>query len=430
MKRIVLIFTSLALLLSLFGCAPNSAATPAANPTAADVVTETQAPEAKPSGKVVILSRDTALEGYDEYIAKAEAATGLDIEYIATPTNPDDRQAKFTTVLSSGDNTIDVVDINDDMISAFKRTGWLEPLDDVMTSDVAARFPKAYIDEMLMYDGHYYSMPLFLSVLVMWINQEILDKTGLETPTDKASFDAFLAAASDPTSGVYGYGDAWDKSYAYISLGVFVNQFGGDVTDWQNPNSRAAVEFMHDMVKNSYTPLDQMADIYESMHQKFFDGKYGIVLAFTGGIKQFINSGKYGPDGLHIIPMPRFENSTSYFSTWQYAINAASENKEGAKELLRWAASKEGQLAYHELTDRIPASAELRDDPDFKAEGLEEIRAYFANSDMRARTLAPQSIEYITAIGSLFQQYMADEITLDDFCKGAQEAVDTYVLGS
>jgi len=427
MKRIILISLSLFVLVSLIGCKSTPTSTPSPTSKPAEATTVSESTEVVSKGKVVILSRDTTLEGYAEYIAKAEAATGLDIEYIATPTNPDDRQAKFTTVLSSGDTTIDIVDINDEMISAFKQTGWLEPLDDVMTEEVAARFPKEYIDQMLMYNGHYYSMPLFLSVLVMWINQDILDKTGLETPTDKESFDAFLAAASDPENGVYGYGDSWDKAYAYISLGVFVNLFGGDFTDWTNPNSRAAVEYMHSMVQNGYTPLDQMADIYESMHQKFFDNKYGIILAFTGGLKQFINSGNYGEDGLHIIPMPTFTNSASYFSTWQYAINAASQNKEGAKELLRWAASYEGQLAYHELTDRIPASSELRDSPNFQAEGVKEIREYFANSQMLARTMAPQSMEFITAIGSLFQQYMSDEITLDEYCEGAQEAVDTYI---
>ena len=40
--------------------------------------------------------------------------------------------------------------------------------------------------------------------------------------------------------------------------------------------------------------------------------------------------------------------------------------------------------------------------------------------------MVPQSMEFISAMGSLFQQYISDEITLDDFCAKAQAEVDRY----
>ena len=76
------------------------------------------------SNKITLMTQDTTYgKAFDEYIHKAEEATGLEIETIACPTNTDDRQAKITTILSSGDDSIDVVTINDEMMSGFKNTG-------------------------------------------------------------------------------------------------------------------------------------------------------------------------------------------------------------------------------------------------------------------------------------------------------------------
>ena len=97
-----------------------------------------EAKQNEDSNKITLMTQDTTYgKAFDEYIQKAEEATGLEIETIACPTNTDDRQAKITTILSSGDDSIDVITINDEMMSAFKNTGYLEPLQDtVMTPEV------------------------------------------------------------------------------------------------------------------------------------------------------------------------------------------------------------------------------------------------------------------------------------------------------
>ena len=48
------------------------------------------------SNKITLMTQDTTYgKAFDEYIHKAEEATGLEIETIACPTNTDDRQAKI-----------------------------------------------------------------------------------------------------------------------------------------------------------------------------------------------------------------------------------------------------------------------------------------------------------------------------------------------
>lgn len=51
--------------------------------------------------------------------------------------------------------------------------------------------------------------------------------------------------------------------------------FGGDYFDWTKAENKEAIQFLKDMVDNSQTPIDQIADKYEQMNPKANDGKYG-----------------------------------------------------------------------------------------------------------------------------------------------------------
>jgi multiple sugar transport system substrate-binding protein len=380
----------------------------------------------KSSGQITLMTIDTTFgPKFKDYIAKAEVATGIKINVVACPTDPNDRQAKITTILSSGDDSIDIMTVNDEMISAFKQTGFLEPLQkDVMNSGTVKYFPKEYVKDMLTVGNNVYSVPMYMELLVMWANQKLLDKAGMKAPTNQAEFTEFVKAATG--NGVYGYGGAWEKTYVFNEIGTFINLFGGNYFDWANPNSRAAVKFLHDMAKEGVTPKAQLADIYDPMMQKFFDEKYGIILMYTGAMQTFIDSGKYGPNGLHIIPMPKFHTSSAYMATWQYVLNKASVNKAAAKKFLRYAATPQGERDYYAMSKRIPARSDVLNDPNFKADGLNEIKQYIAHTTLRGRPMVPQTMEFISSMGSLFQQYVSDEITLDQFCQNAQKEVQKY----
>mgnify|MGYP000001888014 CR=1 FL=1 len=92
--------------------------------------------------------------------------------------------------------------------------------------------------------------------------------------------------------------------------------------------TQEAVKFMYDMMKKKETPISQLADQYDPMMQKFFDGEYASIFMYVGAIQSFVNSGKYGPDKQHIAPMPTFENKAAYISTWGYVLNSASKIKQ------------------------------------------------------------------------------------------------------
>lgn len=389
-----------------------------------------EAEQNEDSNKITIMSQDTTYgDAFEEYIAKAEKATGLEIETVACPTNTDDRQAKITTILSSGDDSVDIITINDEMMSAFKNTGYLEPLQDtVMTDEIMAQFPEKYMKDMTMVGENVYSVPCFMDILAFWVDEEKMANAELESIKTKEDFEKYVEANSG--DGKYGYGDAWEKTYVFNSIGTFVNLFGGDYYDWTNPKTQEAVKFMYDMMKNGETPLAQMADQYDPMMQKFFDGDYASIFMYVGAIQTFVDSGKYGPDKQHIAPMPAFENKTAYMSTWGYVLNSASKNKAAAQKFLEYAASEQGELDYTAMSSRLPARSDVLNSEELTAmdlAGLDDIKEYVNETELLARPMAPQAMEFISEMGSLFQQYVSDEMSLEEFCEKAQNSVDTYI---
>ncbi|MDG5856829.1 ABC transporter substrate-binding protein [Clostridium beijerinckii] len=376
--------------------------------------------------KITLMTVDTTFnEDFQKYIEKAEKATGIKIDTIACPTNTDDRQAKITTILSSKDSSVDVITINDEMISAFKNTGFLEPLQNtVMKNDVVSQFPKGYIKDLIQVGDNIYSVPMYMEILGFWVDQSKVKALGLDAIKTKEDFEKYVKAYSK--DGKYGYGGAWEKTYVFNEIGTFVNLFGGDYYDWTNPKTKEAVKFMHDMAKNGETPIAQLADQYDPMMQKFFDDDYASIFMYTGAMKNFVNSGRYGENGITLAPMPTFEKNSAYIACWNYVLNSASENKEAAIKFLNYAASPQGEKDYYEMTSRLPARSDVINDSNFKIEGLSAIKGYLQNTELHGRPMAPQAMEFISSMGSLFQRYVSDEISLDEFCQKAQVEVNKY----
>ena len=49
--------------------------------------------------------------------------------------------------------------------------------------------------------------------------------------------------------------------------------FGGDYFDWTKEENKEAVQFLHDLVANKETSIEQIADKYDQMNPKINDGK-------------------------------------------------------------------------------------------------------------------------------------------------------------
>ena len=378
---------------------------------------------------LTLYSINTTDPEFDDWLANVEEATGLNINVIAAPTDSDTRQQKITTILSTGDSSVDIIEINDEMSSAFKNSGWLEGLNDtVMTDDIIDYFAKGYVENMITdNEGNIIGVPGYTGYLAFWVNQEIMDEAGITSIETKEDFMKYMEAVSG--DGRYGYGGSWEKTYVFNEIAQFVNMFGGDYFDWTLEENKEAIQFLYDMVQNGQTPIDQIADKYEQMNPKAIDGKYGCWFYWGLG-PEYETADMLGEDKIHMAMVPDFSgNGERYIFTdsWNYVLNSASENKEAAVKFLQYMADEGGMEASYQYFDRYPARTDVAEKIVPDTDPAKEIYSRYATEcTVSGRPMLPQTMEFITDMGTIFQSCMQGNISVDEFCTSAQELVEKY----
>ena len=145
-----------------------------------------------------------------------------------------------------------------------------------MTEKVRDSFPQKYLESICEENGHIYSVPFQMDIMMFWVNQELLKQAGLDEIKNTGDFDILQKSLKNPDQ--YAYGDAWENTYVYNSLSQFVNFWGGDYFDWTDPKTKDAARYMKSMLDEKNTSPAQFVDQYEQMEEKFIRGKYGCVL--------------------------------------------------------------------------------------------------------------------------------------------------------
>ena len=378
---------------------------------------------------LTLYSINTTDPEFDDWLANVEEATGLNINVIAAPTDSDTRQQKITTILSTGDSSVDIIEINDEMSSAFKNSGWLEGLNDtVMTEDIVDYFAKGYVENMITdNEGNIIGVPGYTGYLAFWVNQEIMDEAGITSIDTKEDFMKYMEAVSG--DGRYGYGGSWEKPSVFNEIAQFVNMFGGDYFDWTLEENKEAIQFLYDMVQNGQTPIDQIADKYEQMNPKAIDGKYGCWFYWGLG-PEYETADMLGEDKIHMAMVPDFSgNGERYIFTdsWNYVLNSASENKEAAVNFLQYMADEGGMEASYQYFDRYPARTDVAEKIVPDTDPAKEMYSRYATEcTVSGRPMLPQTMEFITDMGTIFQSCMQGNISVDEFCTSAQELVEKY----
>lgn len=374
---------------------------------------------------LIIMHVDANDEEFQEYISQAEEKLDLNIRLEECPENADIRQAKISTILASGDSSVDIISVNDEMISEFKYKGYLTPLNDtVMTDSVWEEYPQEYFREMCMVGDEVYSVPYKMDILLFWVNQEVLAQAGMEKIETGGDF--FELKDRLAGTGKYAYGDAWEQTYVYNALLQFSNFFGGDYKDWTNVHTRQAMRFLKSLLDEGVTSPQILVDQYDQMTEKFLNGDYGCMFMYSGGINSIIAAGMYGEDRIHIAPLPSFQEKATNYATWQYILNNASENKEAAVRFLRYVASSEGSMDYANLARRFPVRLDVLEDESLQLEGIDEVRRYLETVKLCVRPMGSDGLTTILEMGALFQQYVLGKLEENVFYEKAQEVIAQY----
>ncbi|MEW5817241.1 MAG: extracellular solute-binding protein [Spirochaetota bacterium] len=375
-----------------------------------------QKEQAKTDERVVnVYSRHAANPAWEEFSKVFTNNTGIKI--IGTDAPASDYGAwvtKTTAMVSSGDDTQDVLHLGEDTIVSFSRAGFLSPVDEAMPPEVLKQFPKAIMEISAAWNNHIWGVPLDSAPFFLFVNKKMFEKAGLKFPKTAEEFISAAKALTKPKEGIYGYGMCAGRGgFLFNEYVRWMMAYNGSYKDWSLPGTREALKFMHDAI-HTYGIVSEsaVAETYDTMNQKMLDGKFAMIFQWPY-IVGFMGD-KFGEE-FTIIPVPTFKTNKTLNGSWFYSINKAGHNQKEAMELIKFAASKEGQQLLLKPNNNSVARIDvLTDLQTAKINPILKIAGEYAAAD----SLTPRELdENFNALmenqEAFIQDYLTNTITLD-----------------
>lgn len=352
--------------------------------------------------------------------------TNITMEYEEAPLVYADSVNKMTTMLASGDDSIDIYHIDELMILSYLSAGFLEPIEDVVPMETTNDLLPGYAEKFLVRDNHLYGVGAELTGILFFVNQKMFDEAGVAVPTNQEEF--IEAAQALTKDGQWGLIESWDKaSHLQDNLNRWSMMFGGDYLDWTNPKTQEAIKFMYSLAQEyKVLSLDSVADNYEIANQKMNDGLGAMYFQWAGAAQTFKSGGTYGEE-IVVAPMPTFETNHTPMSSWMFVLNKNSQNKDVAKEFLNAMTESDAVTLFEAGTRQVTtANTAAWKDPDLAPlmNCVEEHQAYLDAGSLTVRDLLIKQNEFMdTAMGTL-QRYLLNEISFEECIEQGQKQID------
>lgn len=306
--------------------------------------------------------RPEDIEGFEELLEIFESRNpGIDVVQTAH------KNTEYNTILSaalSGGSGPDVFMARTyGGIETFAQSGYLEALDTLIPelenfSDAARK------GAVSISDGNIYGIPIASQTLFVFYNEEIYRSLGLQIPNTWARFLANCEAVKKAGLIPLGHGgkDGWILE---ILLGALCpNFYGGTAfydrvvkgeTNFQDPAFTAAVDRLNEL--KPYVPDMFMGVSYDDARALFINEQ---AAHFIGGSFEAGYFSSQNPSLKYDLfaPPPLNANDPSYVSVYadgNFAMNAASSNKEAVAALLHFFAGKTAGNFYVNSLKQVSA---------------------------------------------------------------------------
>lgn len=380
--------------------------------------------ETVPAAKTVnFISSSVNWQAWPAFQKDFEDTTGIKINPIMAPADTNEFKMKLTTMLSSGDSSIDTMYIDELMSVGFSQAKFLEPLDDVMTPEVAANYAEDVVKNISSFNGKIYTVPGDTQPMFFFVNKDMFKEAGVKIPTTEAEFMA--AAKAFTKDGNFGYGASWTNGgFLYNDAIRWMYAYGGDYLDWKLPGSRQGLQKMYDLIyTDKVASPSAVTDTYDALNQKFKEGKYAMIFqwSYIGGVL-----GDQFPSKFDIVSMPTFKTNKTLVAGWHFAMSAYAKNKDAAKEFLKFIASVKGQTHFTDFDVKSAAHMKVLKNPEniARVPMLKYIGDYLGANSLKPRPSNAKITEIMDATEPIAHAYLSKQISLDECVEKAQKEID------
>lgn len=354
--------------------------TPPPVPTsAAGVASPGAATAVRAPGRIsfMVFGDPAELAAYQTLVATYEAQhPGQQVELVHIPDQAEYR--KRLAVDFAAGTPADVVLINYRRYAGFAAKGLLEPLGPYLdASTVIAEgdfFPQAL--EPFHFERQVMCVPQNISSLVIYYNKDLFDQAGVPYPSDRWTWDDFLATAlaltrdtdGDGQTDQYGLGiePSMQRVLPFIwqSRGVVVDDVARPHSlELNNPRTLKAIQWFVDLQTVHHVAPSAEAEAAERGEDRFLNGRLGMFANSRRGVPTYRTITGFDWD-VAPLPMNRGRQSNILHAD-AYCLASAAPNKPAAWQFIEFANSPAGQTIVARSGRTVPSLIEIANSPAF-----------------------------------------------------------------
>jgi ABC-type glycerol-3-phosphate transport system substrate-binding protein len=231
------------------------------------------------------------------------------------------------------------------------------------------------------YAGKHYAMPWRVAEYVIFFNNQLLKKAGLELPKGDWTWDDFLNYAkkmTDPTNDQYGFCfvGAADNATTNTQFGQFLVAAGGKhigddgLANFTNEATYKTFDFLTSMIYDSkVVPPGIASTVTNTCTDLLAAGKVGMwsnADLWRGTLRS-----KYKGIDISVYPSPKGEIKATWVGGTGLAISSKSKHAKEAWEFIKYLTSDDVMRRWSKASGFIPPNLTLWKDPAWLAEDPE-----------------------------------------------------------
>ena len=383
---------------------------------------ESDASTASDSGEVVInlMMSNSQEPGVSKAVEAFNEAYAGKIKCVADYVAFDDVFETLEVLMSNKSTEYDLFAVDGPNVSAYVNRGYLQPLNQWMSSEEIGEFTAPMVVEGT-YEEQFYGAPMGNTSAVLYYNKALLEEAGIDidfdavTPDNRLTWEALVNYSKealdtlDPnrTNGIYGI--EFQQVGRVYQMNILANAFGGEnisadgmsvdgVID-SEPWTKALNFYQQQVSDGIFT---RGIDATETSSY-FQSGKILFYIGTTQLPTTFEDNGFTNYGYTYIPAFEGYEDVVKTFcGSWTIGMNIYSEKQDAAAEFIKYLTVYDGADVYINASGMVPALTRQFTDELLAAKPYMAIAKYEGLNTALVRAVTPAYSEYATAVNALW----------------------------
>jgi len=275
------------------------------------------------------------------------------------------------------------------------------------------------------YAGSYYAVPWRVAPSMTILNTNLLEKAGLEVPTEWTwdDFVEYAKAMTNPDEDEYGFcimGSAEDPGtdyqfypFLFEAGGVMIGEDG--LSAFDSAAGAEALQYLSDLIHvHKVVPPGTTSATANTCIDLLAADKVGM---WTNASlwRGFIRAA-YPDADITVAPLPVGKTAGALIGGTGFGISPLSEHPEAAWEFIKFMVAEDNIRRWSTAWDFTPPNVSLLEDPDYVAEDPERGRVAYAmlNQTMYPLSHYPENFDLESVLRSYIQAVYLEEMTPEE----------------